>query len=120
MPDDVLREQFLYLTTTGRKTGLRRRIEIWFVASGGHLYVLAEQFHKAQWVLNIMKSPRVRVLLAGHTHAATAVVLDPNRDAAEWQTVRELAREKYGWGDGLPVRISPDEPLCGAPPAPQG
>jgi hypothetical protein len=24
-------EQFLYLTTTGRKTGLPREIEIWFV-----------------------------------------------------------------------------------------
>lgn len=36
MPDhDTLFEaQYLYLTTTGRKTGQPRQIEIWFVTSG--------------------------------------------------------------------------------------
>src|SRR5438132_181546 len=33
---------FLYLTTTGRKTGLPREIEIWFVEADGRLYILAE------------------------------------------------------------------------------
>jgi F420H(2)-dependent quinone reductase len=38
---DVLRhEKVLYLTTTGRKTGKPRTIEIWFVAYERHLYVL--------------------------------------------------------------------------------
>ena len=32
----------------------------------------------------------------------TAQVLDQTQDAAEWNTVQDLAREKYGWEDGLP------------------
>jgi len=39
--------QFLYLTTTGRKTGLPREIEIWFVEADGRVYILAEHGYKA-------------------------------------------------------------------------
>jgi deazaflavin-dependent oxidoreductase (nitroreductase family) len=102
--------QFLYLTTTGRVTGSPREIEIWFVASHGNFYVLAEHFHSAQWVRNIEREPRVRVRLAGREFDARACALDPDRDAEEWRLAQRLAREKYGWGDGLPVRIAPDEP----------
>lgn len=112
MPDtDRLREgQFLYLTTRGRVTGRPREIEIWFVASRSNLYVLAEHFHHAQWVKNIEREPRVRVRVAGREFDARARALDPDRDAEEWRLAQRLAREKYGWGDGLPVRITPDEP----------
>jgi deazaflavin-dependent oxidoreductase (nitroreductase family) len=117
MPDRMgpdmsnLREaQFLYLTTRGRVTGRTRAIEIWFVASHGNLYVLAEHFHNAQWVRNIEREPRVRVRVAGRELRARARALDPDRDAEEWRLAQRLAREKYGWGDGLPVRITPDEP----------
>jgi len=102
---------FLYLTTTGRKTGRPHEIEIWFVASGGNLYVLAEHFRKAQWVKNIERNARVRVRIGGREASAIARVLDSERDAGEWRTAQELAREKYGWGDGLPVRITPTQPL---------
>lgn len=101
--------QYLYLTTTGRVTGLPREIEIWYVERGGNLYVLAEHFHRADWVRNIAKEPRVHVRLGERGIAATASVLDPVTDREEWQAVQRLAHEKYGWGDGLPVRIAPDE-----------
>ena len=100
-------EQYLYLTTTGRKTGLPREIEIWFIVHDGSFYVFAEGFHKARWVKNIIRNPRVRVRVADRTMDATAEALDQTRDAAEWHTVQDLARAKYGWGDGLPVRITP-------------
>ncbi len=113
MPDEASFHSvpFLYLTTRGRRTGRPREIEIWFVASGGRLYVLAEHFHAAQWVRNIEQAPRVRVRLAGREFGAAARVLDPDRDAEEWCLAQDLAREKYGWGDGLPVQITPDDPL---------
>ncbi|HKV45868.1 MAG TPA: nitroreductase family deazaflavin-dependent oxidoreductase [bacterium] len=104
----VNRPQYLYLTTTGRKTGLPREIEIWFVEVGSTLYVLAEQFHGAQWVQNILRHPRVRVRLGDREFGAAARPLDPARDGDEWETAQRLAREKYGWGEGLPVRITPD------------
>jgi len=100
-------DPYLYLTTIGRKTGLPREIEIWFIVNGGSYYVFAEYFHRAQWVRNIVQNPRVRIRVADRTLDATAQPLDQTRDAAEWRTVQEMARAKYGWGDGLPVRITP-------------
>jgi deazaflavin-dependent oxidoreductase (nitroreductase family) len=100
--------QFLYLTTTGRKTGLPREIEIWFVESGGRYYLLAEKFHQAHWVQNIQQDPRVKVRLDGRETNATARVLDPHRDRHAWNRAQQLGREKYGWGEGLPVEIVPD------------
>jgi deazaflavin-dependent oxidoreductase (nitroreductase family) len=101
-------EQFLYLTTTGRSTGLPREIEIWFVSFEGRFYVLAEHGQRAHWVRNILQQPRVQVRLGGREFDATARVLDAQRDRLDWERAQELAREKYGWGEGLPVEIVPD------------
>jgi deazaflavin-dependent oxidoreductase (nitroreductase family) len=98
---------FLYLTTTGRKTGLPRQIEIWFIVYGGSFYIFSEGFHKADWIRNIVRTPGVRVRVGDRSLDATAELLDRTRDGAEWKTVRDLARAKYGWGEGLPVRITP-------------
>ena len=97
--------EYLYLTTIGRITGQPREIEIWFVETGGKLYILAEHFNKAQWVRNIERNPRVRVRLGDQQFEATARALENERDRETWLTARQLAREKYGWGEGLPVEI---------------
>ena len=99
--------QYLYITTTGRKTGLPREIEIWFVEYEGRYYILAEMFHRAQWVKNATHDPRVRVRVGDYNFEATARVLDEKRDEKAWQMAQRLAREKYGWGEGLPVEIIP-------------
>ena len=109
MDADVRSVQYLYLTTRGRVTGLPREIEIWYVERAGNFYVLAELFQRAQWVKNILKDPRVHVRLGARRFGATAGVLDEVRDREEWQAVQQLAGEKYGWGDGLPVRLVPDD-----------
>jgi deazaflavin-dependent oxidoreductase (nitroreductase family) len=96
---------FLYLTTTGRKTGLPREIEIWFVEADGRLYILAEHGHKAHWVQNILANPRVRVRVGDQEWDGLAHVLDAHHNADAFSNARRLAREKYGWGDGLPVEI---------------
>ena len=44
--------QYVYLATTGRKTGLAREIEIWFVEREGRIYILAEHHYKTHWVRN--------------------------------------------------------------------
>ena len=110
MSGDSQELQFIYVTTTGRVTGKLREIEIWFVESGDKLYILAEHFFKTQWVQNIVRNPRIRVRVGDHECDATARVLDPDIDSAAWHKAQELAREKYGWGEGLPVEISLDEP----------
>ena len=100
--------QVLYLTTTGRQTGLPREIEIWFVESEGKLYLLAEKFQEAHWVRNIENNPRVKVRLDGRECEAAARVLDPERDRSARDLAQRLGREKYGWGEGLPVEIVPE------------
>src|SRR5215831_2642714 len=97
--------QSLCLTTTGRKSGLPREIEIWFVEADGRVYVLAEHGYKAQWVQNILARPEVRVRVGDQEWNGVARVLDPEQDADAYLTVRQFAREKYGWGEGLPVEI---------------
>jgi deazaflavin-dependent oxidoreductase (nitroreductase family) len=97
--------QYLYLTTTGRITGQPREIEIWFVESNDKLYILAEHFRDAQWVKNIEHNNRVRVRLGERRFEATARVLDSERDQQTWQNAQSLSREKYGWGEGLPVEL---------------
>ncbi len=96
---------FLYLTTTGHKTGMPRQVEIWFVESDGHLYILAEHGYKAHWVQNILADNRVRVRIGDRQWDGVARVLDPEQDADAYLKARQLAREKYGWGEGLPVEI---------------
>jgi deazaflavin-dependent oxidoreductase (nitroreductase family) len=97
--------QFLYLTTTGRKSGLPREIEIWFVENETRFYILAEHGYKAHWVQNILGDPHVRVRVGDERWNGVARVLDPEQDSDEYLHARELAREKYGWGEGLPVEI---------------
>jgi deazaflavin-dependent oxidoreductase (nitroreductase family) len=109
MPADQSELQFIYVTTTGRVSGRPREIEIWFVESGDKLYILAEHFLKAQWVQNIDRNPRIRVRLGVRERDATARILNREADSSAWQVAQRLAREKYGWGEGLPVEITLDE-----------
>jgi deazaflavin-dependent oxidoreductase (nitroreductase family) len=110
MPSKHSSAQFAYLTTTGRKTGLPRAIEIWFVEREGRFYMLAEHGYKAQWVRNVLANPAVTIRVAGQQWNATGRVLDPDNDDDLYNDVRDLARKKYGWGDGLPVefRLQPE------------
>jgi deazaflavin-dependent oxidoreductase (nitroreductase family) len=107
--EDLAKLQFIYVTTTGRKTGLPREIEIWFVECQGKFYIFAEHFFRANWVRNLQSDSHLTVRLADKTFSATARLLDEEKDAEVWQATQQLAREKYGWGEGLPVEITPDE-----------
>ncbi len=108
---DLSKLQFLYLTTQGRVSNLPREIEIWFVKREGKLYIFAEHFHNAQWVKNIERNPGVRVRVGDREYEATARVLDHKSDTSAWEATQQLARDKYGWGEGLPVEITTDNPL---------
>ena len=103
----VADKQVLYLTTVGRSTGLPREIEIWFVVWCGRLYLFAETREAAGWVKNIRRNPKVIVRIGEWHIDATARVLDRNADRKLWDQVAEIANRKYGWGDGLPVEITP-------------
>jgi deazaflavin-dependent oxidoreductase (nitroreductase family) len=101
--DALSAEKVLYLTTTGRKTLKPRTVEIWFVMSQQRVYLLAEHGVKAQWVRNIQANPEARIQIGQHCFRVRGRILDDARDHQEWQAVADLSRQKYGWGEGVPV-----------------
>jgi deazaflavin-dependent oxidoreductase (nitroreductase family) len=103
----VADKQVLYLTTVGRRTGLPREIEIWFVVWSERLYLFAETGEAAGWVKNIRHNPKVTVRIGEWQIGATARMLDRHTDRKLCDQVAEIANRKYGWGDGLPVEITP-------------
>lgn len=100
-------QKVLDLTTVGRRTGLPRQIEIWFLVYRDRFYVLAETGETAAWVKNIRHNPAVTVRIGERQIGATARVLDRATDCELWDAVAAIADRKYGWGDGLPVEITP-------------
>jgi deazaflavin-dependent oxidoreductase (nitroreductase family) len=101
------RDEFLYLTTTGRTTGLAREIEIWFTRRGECWYVIAEHGEDAGWLRNLRANPRVSVRVGGPAVDALARVVDADAEPELAGEVRALSEAKYGWGDGLVVELWP-------------
>lgn len=102
-------EQYLYLTTIGRKTGLPRQIEIWFTERAGRYYLIAEHRERTQWVQNIQHNPRISFRVGARSDTGAGRVVDEAREPELWQSVRQLSESKYGWGEGLVVELQPDE-----------
>jgi len=106
--------EFLYLTTTGRRTGQPREIEIWFTRRDGRYYLIAEHRWETHWVQNILAEPRVRVRVERQDFPARARVVDAGADPATHAAAQELSEKKYGWGDGLVVELT-SEPRSASP-----
>jgi deazaflavin-dependent oxidoreductase (nitroreductase family) len=98
-------ERVLDLTTTGRRSGQPRTIEIWFVVYQQCTYLLAERGYQAHWVRNILANPHVSIQIKGTRLRGRARVLDREQDHGEWLAVANHSLQKYGWGEGLPVAI---------------
>ena len=111
---DIADEQVLYLTTIGRRTGLPRDVEIWFVVYRDRFYLFAETGEAAGWVTNLRQNPEVLVRIGEREIGATARVLDRETDRKLWDQVAAIADHKHGWGDGLPVEITPFAPRAAA------
>jgi deazaflavin-dependent oxidoreductase (nitroreductase family) len=102
--------EFLYLTTTGRRSGQLREIEIWFTRHEGRYYVIAEHRDQANWVQNLRANPQVNIRVAGSSMEATARAMDATVDRTLWRRIQALSEKKYGWGKGLIVEITPIDP----------
>ncbi len=106
MASEAKPEQFLYLTTIGRRSGQPRTIEIWFTEFQGCHYCIAE-YETSKWLANIRANPAARWRVGEREFSGAARVLDPKRDAYAWTFVQQLSRSKYGWGDGTVVELRP-------------
>jgi deazaflavin-dependent oxidoreductase (nitroreductase family) len=99
---------FLYLTTTGRRSGRPREIEIWFTRRDGRFYLIAETGDRARWVQNLMKDSRVAWRVHDAAFSGRARVVDAEAEPTLAHEVRSGSEAKYGWGDGLVVELTPD------------
>jgi deazaflavin-dependent oxidoreductase (nitroreductase family) len=92
-------EQYAYLTTIGRRSGKAHRIEIWFGAQDGRLYLLAGGRERSDWVKNLQARAQLTVELGDETHTGMARVLQEG--TGEDRLARELLVTKYRDGDNL-------------------
>ncbi|HEY0754548.1 MAG TPA: nitroreductase/quinone reductase family protein [Ktedonobacteraceae bacterium] len=88
----LAREDFCYLTTTGRISGRPHTIEIWFALNGQTLYMLAGGMERSDWVRNAWQQPDVTVKVKERVFAGQA---RPVKDAEEDALARQLIGEKY-------------------------
>ena len=123
--DSLSGQQVLHLTTIGRVAGRPREIEIWVIVCREKFSLFSEHPEAAGWVKDIKTSDawrlfwavtrlfqrvatrRVRLRSRGREMNAVARVLDYRKDRPLWDEVQAITERKYGWGDGLPVEITP-------------
>jgi deazaflavin-dependent oxidoreductase (nitroreductase family) len=103
----------LRLTTTGRRSGLPRRVTIWFACDAGKIY-LAGGRKIPHWSRNIRKNSAVEIEIGGVRFKGKGRVLEQKEEA---EHVRRLIFEKYllaklssyfgGYSRAVPVEIVP-------------
>jgi deazaflavin-dependent oxidoreductase (nitroreductase family) len=98
LPSRLGKEEYCYITTTGRVTGKPHKIEIWFGLHNETIYLLSGGMDQSDWVKNMKKDPSVTVRVAKHNFQASArIVMDQNEE----KMARHLLAGKYqGWKDG--------------------
>lgn len=103
---------FLYLTTTGRRTGSAREIEIWFTERGGHFYIIAEHGERANWVRNIRANPRVHVRVGDRRFEGTARLVADEREPELARVVKaQTVRFPWRLHVGLPCKLDCEDSL---------
>ena len=88
---NLKKEDYCYLTTTGRVTGNPHEIEIWFGAQNSSIYLMAGN-HGSDWVKNLLKDPDVTVRIAKHHFMGTARLV---KNEQEEIMVRNRLADKY-------------------------
>ncbi len=102
--NSVDREQYLYLTTRGRRSGLLREIEIWFTYRDGRFYLIAE-YPTSNWLQNLQTHPEAQVRVGEKNLAVRARLISPETEPELHRAISDLSREKYGWGEGTVVEL---------------
>ncbi len=81
----------LRLTHIGRKTGQPHEVTIWFVFDGERMYLATANVNR-QWIKNVMKTPPVKLAIAGEIFEGEVRFIS---DSAERDRVLNKFRRKY-------------------------
>lgn len=76
------------ITTTGRKTGLARRIEIWMLDVDGRFFITGTQGRR-DWLANLNADPLLVVHLKRHAHVDLTARANTVDDVATRRAVLE-------------------------------
>jgi len=88
------------ITTTGRRTGQPRRIEIVFHAFDGRVYISGfPRPQKRSWLANLEAQPRFTFHLKGEVAADLAAVARPIAAEAERREVLAKVAQTWNWTD---------------------
>lgn len=100
-------EEFLYLTTTGRKSSKPHEIEIWFVEHEGNYYLVSERYERSDWVQNIQHNSAVSFRVGQNTFEGRGRTVRRDDEPELVEAVSEKMNQKYGWSEGLIVELHP-------------
>ena len=101
---------FLKLTTTGRKSGQARTVELLYMRDGPRYVVTASNAGKARnpgWYFNVQSTPQVTLHVHGRDIPALAQVASPEQRNILWAKLIEIA-PFYG---GYERRITREIPM---------
>jgi deazaflavin-dependent oxidoreductase (nitroreductase family) len=115
---ELKRGHLIDITTTGRKTGEPRRLEIMFHNIGGRLYISGQPSHRRRrWLANLDANPELTFHLKGKVRAdlpATARVIEDEAERREilphvaraWK--RDDLEEMVHYSPLIEVNLSPN------------
>ncbi len=99
---------YLYLMTTGWKTGHDHEIEIWYVPYEGRYYLVSEMREQSHWVKNIQHNAQIRFRVGDQTFDGVGRVVDRETETQLTAAVCQLMDARYDWSDGLIVELMPE------------
>ena len=96
LSEKLARFHEIKITVTGRKSGNKISIPVWFVSEGDTVYLLPVQGSQTQWYKNLLEKPEMHIDARG---TGGDFKIKPITDAAQVKPVVEKFRAKYGAGD---------------------
>ena len=81
----LAKEDYCYLTTTGRVSGRPHEIEIWFEVQNSTFYFLSGGGEASDWVKNLLANPAASVRIAKHTFAGLARIVSEEKEETKKQ-----------------------------------
>jgi deazaflavin-dependent oxidoreductase (nitroreductase family) len=107
--DELRDDPTIDITTTGRRSGEARRIEIWMLDVDGRFFITGTPGRR-DWLANLIADPSLIVHLKRHAHRDLAARAVPVTDAATRHAVLEHLSARWYRGQA-PI----DELVAGAP-----
>lgn len=92
------------ITTTGRKTGETRRIELVFHNIDGRIFISGKPGWPRSWIANLRANPRFTFHLKGAVKADLSATARVVTDLTEREEL--LGPISAGWGYDLPVMVA--------------